>query len=233
MLSHRRPGSPSLSNEPLRAGTVIAASSDATAHFNRTHSRSQSHTGFPVDCLQSIACRCHLHRPGPLQPSQNLLSQPSGTSVPRCPLCLRAAASVSTSHPCGRHRHDRITERPPQGGTPGWQATRASPPCSRSQHHRDGPHDESGSPVTAFLLVLNRPRQSGSGSLSAVPPADHEPLLDCLAQHRPDSRLAPFVRLYSPHSLGHANLNHLDDSSRHREPPRPRVTVPSSSVTST
>lgn len=120
----------------------MAASSDATAHFNRTHSRSQSHTGFPVDCLQSIACRCHLHRPGPLQPFQNLLSQPCGTSVPRCPLCLRAAASVSTSHPCGRHRHDRITERPPQGGTPGWQATRASPPCSRSQHHRDGPHDE-------------------------------------------------------------------------------------------
>lgn len=120
----------------------MAASSDATAHFNRTHSRSQSHTGFPVDCLQSIACRCHLHRPGPLQPFQNLLSQPSGTSVPRSPLCLRAAASVSTSHPCGRHRHDRITERPPQGGTPGWQATWASPPCSRSQHHRDGPHDE-------------------------------------------------------------------------------------------
>lgn len=146
------------------------------------------------------------------------------------PPCRRV---VSTSHPRSRHRHDRITERPPQGGTPGWQATRASPPCSRSQHHRDGPHDESGSPVTAFLLVRRRRSLRSVVALSAVPPADHEPLLDCLAQHRPDSRLAPRVRLYSPHSPGHATLKHLDDFSRHREPPRPRVTVPSSSVTST
>jgi hypothetical protein len=75
---------------------------------------------------------------------------------------------VITSHSDSPHRHDRITERPADGGTPGWQAIRASPPPNRSRHHRDEPHDVSGSPVTAFLIVLNR---LVAGRPLAVPPA--------------------------------------------------------------
>ena len=80
--------------EPLRAGTVLAASSDATAHFIRTHSRPQSHTGFPVDCLQSIACRCHF-----TGPARSNLSKTSFQNLP-ARACRLVLGAIVLPHAC-------------------------------------------------------------------------------------------------------------------------------------
>lgn len=112
------------------------------------------HTGFPVDRPQSIACRRHARRPT----RRNLKEPPFLTfrheTVPDCPSAIMQTPRGYQPHqrpPPARPNHETTAE----GGTPGWHAIRASRPSKQSRHHRDGI-----SPVTAFLVALQRPTSS-------------------------------------------------------------------------
>ncbi len=188
------------------------------------------HTGFPVDRPQSIACRRHARRPT----RRNLKEPPSKTfrheTVPRCP-----CAAVRT--PRGYQPHQS-----PPPARPDHETT-ARRRDARMARHPDIPTFRAvttPSRQATMRVDIARhgfPRRVATADAvasTAVPPADTrtDAGLPCPASTEPrGSRRS--VRLYSPHSPGHAKLNHLDDTSRHREPPRSRVTVPSSSVAST